>query len=64
MADEAVFFKLEDQTFTIVAAATDDFTIIADSPNTANFLIQKQLTECFKISDLGPINWLHGVSIT
>ena len=63
-ADEAVFFKLEDNKFTIVAAATDDFTVIADSTNTANFLIQKQLTERFEISDLGPINWLLGVSIT
>jgi hypothetical protein len=47
-----------------VAAATDNFTIIADSINTTNNLIQKQLPKCFEISDLGPINWLLEVSIT
>ena len=63
-ADEAVFYKIEDDKYTIVAAATDDFSIFADSPETANFLIQKQLSERFEISDLGPISWLLGVSIT
>jgi len=43
----------------------DDFTlVIADSTESANLLIQKQLTERFEISDLGPISWLLGVSIT
>ena len=62
-ADEAVFYKIEEDKFTIVAAATDDFSIFADSADTAKFLIQK-LKERFEISDLGPINWLLGVSIT
>ena len=63
-ADEAVFFKIEGNSFTIVAAATDDFTVIADSSDTANHLILKELAERFEVSDLGPINWLLGVSIT
>ena len=63
-ADEAVFYKIEKKVFTIVAAATDDFTIIADSPDTANFLIHSELAKRFEVSDLGPINWLLGVSIT
>ena len=63
-ADEAVFYKIEGNKFTIVAATTDDFSVFADSSDTANFLIQKQLSERFKISDLGPINWLLGVKIT
>jgi hypothetical protein len=63
-ADEAVFYKIIDNFFTIVAAATDDFTIIADSSDTANHLIHKELAERFEVSDLGPINWLLGVSIT
>jgi hypothetical protein len=63
-ADEAVFFKIEGKKYTIVAAATDDFSIFADSSDTANFLIQKQLRERFEISDLGPINWLLGVHLT
>ena len=62
-ADEAVFYKIEDDKFIIVAVATNDFSIFADSADMANFLI-KQLKECFEISDLGPINWLLGVSIT
>lgn len=65
IADEAVFYKIEDDKFTLVAAATDDFTIIADSSDSANFLIHEQLAKRFKVSDLlGPINWLLDVSIT
>jgi hypothetical protein len=63
-ADEAVFYKILDDFFAIVAAATDDFTIIADSPKTTNHLIHKELAGRFEVSDLGPINWLLGVSIT
>ena len=62
-ADKAVFFKIEDKTYTIIAAATDYFTIIAESSNTANHLIHEELTKCFEVSDLGPINWLLGISI-
>ena len=62
-ADEAVFYKVEHNKHTIIAAATDDFSIFADSADTAKFLIQ-QLKERFEISDLGPINWLLGVNIT
>ena len=64
IADEAVFYKIEEDKFTFVAAATDDFTIVADSSDTANSLIHNQLAKRFEISDLGPINWLLGVSIT
>ena len=63
-ADEAVFFKILEDSFIIVAAATDDFTVIADSSDTANKLIHKELPERFEVSDLGPINWLLGVNIT
>ena len=61
---EAVFYKLDGENFTIVAAATDDFTVVANSTEAANYLIQKQLTEHIEISILGPIYWLLGVSIT
>ena len=44
-ADEAVFYKIEGEKFTIVAAATDDFSVFADSSDSANFLIQKQLSK-------------------
>ena len=61
--DKAVFYKLEVDKFTIIATATDDFSIFANSVDTANFLIQ-QLKEQIEISNLGPINWLLGVNIT
>jgi hypothetical protein len=64
IADEAVFYKVDGDKYTIVAMATDEFTVISESTESANLLIQKQLTKRFKISDLGPINWLLGVSIT
>ena len=64
LADEAIFYKMDGSKYIFVAAATDDFTVIADSAESANLLIQKQLMERFEILDLGPINWLLGVSIT
>jgi Reverse transcriptase (RNA-dependent DNA polymerase) len=64
VADKAVFYKIDGDKYMIIAAAMDDFTVIMDSINATNNLIQKQLPKCFEISDLGPINWLLGVSIT
>ena len=55
-ANEAVFYKIKDKDFIIVAAATDDFTIITNSQDTTNFLIHTELTRCFEVSNLGPIN--------
>jgi hypothetical protein len=62
-SDLAVFFKYSGNKYTIVAAATDDFTIIGDSLPSVT-LIKKQLDEHFEIVDLGEINWLLGVHIT
>lgn len=61
-ADEAVFYKFSKNKYTIVAAATDDFTIIANS-NEAIALIKKQLKEHFEMTDLGEIKWLLGISV-
>ena len=58
-----MFYLYHGNKFTIIATATDDFTVIVDSTEGTNHLIQKQLTECFEIPDLRPINWLLGVSI-
>jgi hypothetical protein len=63
MADEAVFYKIEDDKYTIVAAATDDFTIIADS-NESIKLVKQQIQKHCEITDLGAINWLLGVKIS
>src|SRR5215471_4504867 len=62
-SDLAVFYKYSGTTYTIVASATDDFTIIGDSLDSVN-LIKKQLNEHFETVDLGEINWLLGVHIT
>jgi Reverse transcriptase (RNA-dependent DNA polymerase) len=62
MADEAVFYKVEGDGYTIVAAATDDFTIIADSDERAN-RIKEQLNEYFELVDLGEISWLLGIHL-
>jgi hypothetical protein len=62
-ADEAVFIKIVNPLkYTIVGAAVDDFTIIADSDRSAN-LIQDQLEEDFELARLGKINWLLGIHI-
>jgi len=63
ITDEAIFYDYNDKRYITVAAATEDFTVIAESKESANLLIQRQLTECFEILDLGPINWLLSVSI-
>lgn len=43
-ADVAVFYKVDGNNYTIVAVATDDFTIIGDSDK-ATTLIKRQLSE-------------------
>jgi hypothetical protein len=50
VADEAVFYLPHGNKFTVITAATDDFMVIADSTESTNHLIQKQLTEHFEIS--------------
>ena len=62
-ADEVLFFRIQGEQFTLVGVATDDFTIVADSDGTVN-AFKRELKEFWKFSDLGPINWLLGVSIS
>ncbi|KAF7351763.1 Retrovirus-related Pol polyprotein from transposon TNT 1-94 [Mycena sanguinolenta] len=62
-ADEAVFYKFEEDHYTIVAVATDDFTIVADTLAAVE-LIKKQLNERFELVDLGEVKWLLGFHIT
>jgi hypothetical protein len=61
--DEAVFFKISGEHYTIVASAADDFTIVADTLE-AVVLIKKQHNDHFKLVDLGEIDWLLGFNIT
>lgn len=61
--DEAVFYYFEGKKYTIIAAATDNFTIIADLTESSD-LIKKQFSEHFEIIDNSPINWLLGVKLT
>jgi len=62
MADEAVFYKFDDDTYVVVAVATDDFTVIADSDESVSTL-KMQICHYWEISDLGGISWLLGVKI-
>ncbi len=57
-----MFYKFSKDKYTIITAATDDFTIIADSKE-AIALIKKQLGEHFEMTDLGEIKWLLGISV-
>lgn len=63
MADEAVFYKIDNDGYIIAAVATDDFTIITNSDKSVD-LLKQQIRERFEITDLGPINWLLGIKIT
>ena len=62
LADEVVFYKVESMKFVILAAATDDFTFIANSTKSTS-LVKLQLNKHFKLVDLGPISWLLDVSV-
>ncbi len=63
-ADEAIFYQIESVTkYTIVAVATDDFTIIANSQEESNWFKQ-EIGSHFELVDLGPIHWLLGMHIT
>jgi hypothetical protein len=63
LADEAILYKFGCDTFTIVAVATDNFTIISESDSSIEFLKQK-VRQHWEIMDLRPINWLLGVKIS
>jgi len=62
LSDEAVFIKVEGTKFIIITTATDDFTFI-DNSTKSTALIKSQMGEHFELVDLGPVNWLLGVSI-
>jgi len=61
-ADEVVFYQIENDGYTIVAAATDNFTIITSSTECVK-CIKTQLNNHFELVDLGEINWLLGIHI-
>jgi ssDNA-specific exonuclease RecJ len=61
-ADEAVFYIIKGDEYTIVASATDDFTIITDSLNTVR-TIKNQLNDEFELVEFGEISWLLSINI-
>ena len=61
-ANEATFYHVKGEKFVIIAAATDDFTIIADSHESSH-QIKKEMGKFFELVDLGSINWLLGISV-
>ena len=62
IANEAVFYKVEGTKSVIIAAATDNFTFIADSTESTS-LVKLQMNEHFELVNLGTISWLLGVSV-
>ena len=63
-ADEAVFYKFNpDGSYVILAAATDDFTIIANTDSTANNFLDG-LEKHVELVRLGQITWLLGTAVT
>jgi hypothetical protein len=63
-ADEAVFYKFNpDGSYIVLAAATDDFTIVADSISTANRFLD-EFEKGVELVRLGQITWLLGTTVT
>ena len=63
VADEATFYKVDGNQFLVIAAATDDFTIVTNS-RALSTKTKANLNQHFELVDLGNINWLLGVSVT
>jgi hypothetical protein len=63
VADEATFYKVDADKFLVIAAATDDFTIVTNS-RALSTKTKADLNRHFELVDLGDINWLLGVSVT
>jgi len=62
--DPSVYYWLSTNgTFTVIASATDDMTMISDSNKTSNKL-QDEFGKDLEIVKLGPIHWLLGMSVT
>jgi len=63
-ADEALFYRFNsDGTYLILGAATDDFTIVADSDPTADQFLN-EFEKRVELVRLGQITWLLGTTVT
>ena len=62
-SDLGIFYKFSKEKYTIIAVATDDLMIIAESMQSGQ-LIKDQLNQHFKIVDLSEIKWLLGIHMT
>jgi len=63
VADKATFYKVDGNQFLVIAAATDDFTIVTNS-HALSTKTKANLNQHFELVELGNINWLLGVSVT
>ncbi len=61
-ADKVVFQHIDGDRYTLVAVATDDFTIIVNSQEESN-TFKAELGKHFELVDLGAIHWLLGMQI-
>ena len=63
IADEATFYKVDGNNFLVIAATTDNFTIITNS-HALSTKTKDQLNQHFELVNLGNINWLLSISVT
>ena len=61
-ANKALFYHVKGEKFVIMAFTTDDFTTVADSPQSST-QIKAEMGDFFQLINLGPINWLLGASV-
>jgi Reverse transcriptase (RNA-dependent DNA polymerase) len=60
--DQAVFYRVEGESVMVLASHIDDCLAVASSVELEEE-IKRELKKAFKISDLGEINWILGITI-
>jgi hypothetical protein len=60
--DQAVFYRSEAKTLIVIVAHVDDLTIVASSVDLVA-QVKERLSEALKITDLGEIHWILGISV-
>ena len=60
--DHGVFYSHDNEGTTIVCSSTDDFAIVASSPQRMSKL-KAGLSQHFEMSDLGELAWLLGIQV-
>lgn len=61
-SDASLFILSRDTVRIIMPVYTDDITIASTSPSESDRIVQ-ELSQHFKLRDLGPTSWLLGIEI-